>query len=155
MSDPREFCKLLCTKCEKFFSYSNYEKNEEDEYECQICQEPCKPVYQMTFYVKDENSVTMEKVNKLHFYSHFQEIEKNYVFDQIQKEENPKDTSKIQFFFGGMKPTNLYKDQQALQIIEKYLALVQNTNVYIDAIIQKKTLSKNEEKRSIHILYDC
>ena len=54
-----------------------------------------------------------------------------------------------------MKPTNLYKDQQALQIIEKYLALVQNTNVYIDAIIQKKTSSKNGEKRSIHILYDC
>jgi hypothetical protein len=50
----------------------------------------------------------MEKVYKLHYYTHFQEIDKGLEFGNLD-EENLSASSDIKFFFGGVKPTNLYQ----------------------------------------------
>lgn len=55
----------------------------------------------------------MEKVYKLHYYTHFQEMDKGLEFGNLD-EENPSASSDVKFFFGGLKPTNLYKNEQSI-----------------------------------------
>ena len=48
-----------------------------------------RPIYMMVLIVKDDSTVALDKCYRLHFYSY-----------EHQAED----------FFGGIKPTNLYKD---------------------------------------------
>ena len=40
-------------------------------------------------------------------------------------------------FFGGIPPTNLYKDPAALENIEKHVKVMTKFNVWIDAILER------------------
>jgi hypothetical protein len=93
----------------------------------------------------------MEKVFKLHYFTHFQEMDKGLEFGNLD-DENPLASSDIKFFFGGTKPTNLYKNEESIVKIEKYLKLMNKTNIYVEAIIQKKVISKTG--KNIYVLYD-
>ena len=85
----------------------------------------------MIFLVKDESTLGMDKIYKFHFYSYggFSED-----------------------FFGGLKPTNLYKDQKALEKIKDYIKLMSKFNVYIDVIVRRKYSQKQNE--DLFELYD-
>ena len=65
-------------------------------YECPECFDVSRPIYKMIFLCKDESVVGLDKIYKIHFYSY-----------QAFAED----------FFGGLKPTNLFKDSEALAII--------------------------------------
>ena len=67
--------------------------------------------------MKDESTLGMDKIYKLHFYTY-----------QAFAED----------FFGGLKPTNLYKDSAALNKIKDYIRLLSKFNVYMDVIIRRK-----------------
>ena len=101
--DPYEFTQLFCTRCIKTFSFRDVQAKlvdyiipnssnktiQKDIYSCPDCFEISRPIYKMIFLVKDESVIGMDKIYKLHFYSY-----------QAFAED----------FFGGLKPTNLYKD---------------------------------------------
>ena len=71
----------------------------------------------MIFLVKDDSTVGMDKVYKVHFYSY------RPVCDN---------------FFAGKKPTNLYRDPQTLKLLKTYVKLMSKFNVYFDVIIRRK-----------------
>ena len=79
--------------------------------------ENSRPIYRIIFLVKDESTLGQDKVYKLHFYSY---------------------QSFAEDFFGGLKPTNLYKDHKALHKIKDYIKLMSKFNIYIDIIIRRK-----------------
>ena len=85
----------------------------------------------MIFLVKDESTIGMDKIYKIHFYSY-----------QAFAED----------FFGGLKPTNLYKDPQALQKLKDYIRLMSKFNIHLDMIIRRKYSSKENE--DLYELYD-
>jgi hypothetical protein len=93
----------------------------------------------------------LEKVYKLHYYTHFQEMDKGLEFGNLD-DENPSASSDIKFFFGGTKPTNLYKNAESLNKITQYLKLMSRTGIQIEAIIQKKVINKSG--KTIFVLYD-
>ena len=85
----------------------------------------------MIFLVKDESTIGMDKIYKLHFYSY-----------QAHAED----------FFGGLKPTNLYKDQKALNQLKMYIKIMSKFNVYLDIIIRRKYSQKQND--DLYELYD-
>ena len=62
-------------------------------YNCPECLEVSRPIYRMIFLVKDESTLGMDKIYKIHFYTY---------------------SAICEDFFCGLKPTNLYKDSIAL-----------------------------------------
>ena len=86
-------------------------------YNCPVCNQVSRAIYRMIFLVKDESTIGMDKIYKLHFYSY-----------QAQAED----------FFGGLKPVNLYRDSVALTRIKDYIRLMSKFNIYIDIIIRRK-----------------
>lgn len=89
-------------------------------YHCQVCHEVARPIYRMIFLVKDESTLGLDKIYKIHFYSYHTQAED---------------------FFGGLKPTNLYKDSIALQKIKDYIRLLTRFNLYVDCIVRRKSCS--------------
>ena len=68
---------------------------------CGACGSATEPVWQMIFYLKDEDSLHLDQVYSIHYYS------------KLHSTSNENDPFKEQGepdFFGGLKPTNLYKD---------------------------------------------
>jgi hypothetical protein len=74
----------------------------------------------------------LDKIYKLHFYTY---------------------TGACEDFFGGIKPTNLYKDSAALKQIKDYISLLSRFNVYMDMIIRRKYSQKQNE--DLFEMYDC
>jgi hypothetical protein len=53
--------------------------------------------------------------------------------------ESDSDAGSVAGFFSGVeKPCNLYKNEEALQTIEKHVRLMLRYNVWIDALIERK-----------------
>lgn len=140
--DPFEFTQLFCEKCVKTFSFrdvssktQNMEENgkqvSSDVYTCPQCTVITRPIYRMIFLMKDESTLGMDKIYKFHFYTY------NGICEN---------------FFGGLKPTNLYKDSAALKQIKDYIRLMTRFNVYIDCIVRRKYSQKQNE--DLFELYD-
>lgn len=87
----------------------------------------------MIFLVKDESTLNLDKVYKLHYYTYGGQAEN---------------------FFGGLKPTNLYKDQNSLRIIKDYIRLMTRFNIIIDCIVRRKQ-SSNTYYEDLFELYDA
>lgn len=86
-------------------------------YKCPECEQLAKPIYRMIFLVKDESTLGLDKIYKIHFYSY---------------------SGQTEDFFNGIKPSNLYKDTFSLAKIKEYMRLLSRFNVYIDIIIRRK-----------------
>jgi len=127
--DPFEFTQLFCASCAKTFSFRDVQASvvaggKKEVYNCPECEQISKPIYRMIFLVKDESTLGLDKIYKMHFYSY-----------NCQTED----------FFCGIKPTNLYKDTSSLAKIKEYMRLLSRFNVYIDIIIRRKYSQKINE----------
>ena len=88
----------------------------------------------MTLLVKDVLAFDSESFYKIHYYTHFQNVYMGFE-DSIQPEISNDDPSKIEYFFGGQKPTNLYQDTDGMEKIQRYLELMKKFNVHVDAVV--------------------
>jgi hypothetical protein len=52
--------------------------------------------------------------------------------------DSDEDEGSVSNFFTGTKPCNLYKNEEALAIIEKHVRLMHRYNVWLDALIERK-----------------
>jgi hypothetical protein len=95
----------------------------------------------MTLVVKDVQAFDSESFYKIHYYTHFANVYMGFE-DSIQPEISNDDPSKIEYFFGGQKPTNLYQDSEGLEKILQYLELMKKFNVHVDAVVQRKVLGQ-------------
>ena len=77
------------------------------------------PIYQIGLLCKDDSTAAIDKVYKLYYYSH-----------------ESKD-----YFFGGIKPSNLYLDDTSRGMLEHYLTLITRFNVYLELGIRRKVSS--------------
>ena len=79
------------------------------------------PVWQVTLLVKDKESIGSDQFFKLNFFTHFIELNPQKYYGEVhtlglvdledsQASASTNDPSRIEYFFGGQKPTNLYKD---------------------------------------------
>ena len=143
--DAKEFCRLFCKVCKKSYSFKNLmtEANSDFETLCPNCNSLSSPVWQMTFVVKDALAFDSQNFFKIHYYTHFQNVYLGFE-DSIQPETSIDDPSKIEYFFGGQKPTNLYQDEEGLNKIEKYLQIMKKFNVQVDAVVQRKVLGQKQ-----------
>ena len=134
--DPKEFCRLFCKSCKKSFSFKDLDSEANSDFEtlCPICQTLSSPVWQLTLLVKDALQFDSDCFYKIHYYTHFQNVYMGFE-DSIQPEMSADDPSKIEYFFGGQKPTNLYQDQKGLIHVQKYLELMKKFNVNVDAVV--------------------
>lgn len=74
--DPREYCRLFCRSCKKSFSFAslNTESNSNFDHLCPLCENVGVPVWQMTLLVNDEDSIGMDQMFKINYFSHFEEL---------------------------------------------------------------------------------
>jgi hypothetical protein len=65
--------------------------------------------------MKDEESLHLDQTYCVHYYSKL---------DSADGREPD--------FFGGLQPTNLYRDNEAFEKVQKYLHLLMQFNIYVD-----------------------
>ena len=85
------------------------------------------PIFQIGLLCKDDSTAAIDKIYKLYYYSH-----------------ESKD-----YFFGGIKPTNLYLDDTTRGSLEQYITLITRFNVYLELGIRRKV----SEEGSTHDLF--
>ena len=122
--DTKEIVQAMCPKCKE--CYSCKDLGNKGEGRCKPCQVECRLVYKMQMLVKDATS----QMNK-NFY-------RLLLFSGVNEDDTEEGVSN--FFTGvpGGKPANLYKNEEALSVVEKHVRLMLRYNVWIDALIERK-----------------
>ena len=113
--DAREVVVAACPKCHETSSCKDLPAS--GAAKCSTCKVPTKLIYQMQMLVKDTASQLNKNFYRVLLYS----FEEGYG---------------DQFF--GMEPTNLYQDEEALENIKRYLAMMTRFNVWVNAILERK-----------------
>ena len=121
---------LYCSRCVMTYSFKDLQCDnslplEEQTYNCIKCGEQGSPIYRVVLLVKDDSTSGTDKCYKLHYYSHDQEPGME--------------------LFGGLSPTNLYKDEKSRFYLSKYLQLLTRFNIYMDLIIKKRFANQINE----------
>ena len=88
-------------------------------------------MYMITFMVKDDSTASLDKCYKIYLYSY------NVLGDE---------------FFGGFKPTNLYRNIDVREQLERYLKMMSQFNVYLDIVIKKRFADSIKEE--VYEIYD-
>jgi hypothetical protein len=83
---------------------------------CDSCKVDCDLSYKITLLTKDTSTLRNKYCYKILLFSRPGEGED---------------------FFKGIKPCNLYRDEEALETIEKYLKLMTKFNIYVDGVVRK------------------
>ena len=79
----------------------------------------------MVLIVKDDSTASINKCYRIYLYT----------YNNLAED-----------FFGGLKPTNLYRDIASREKLEQYLHLITQFNVYLDIVVRRKfTEDKKEE----------
>lgn len=121
--DAREIVQAMCPNCKECFSCKDLGQSGKGK--CIACHVETRLVYKMQMLVKDASS----QMNK-NFY-------RLLLFSGIT--DSDEDEASVSGFFAGVpKPVNLYKNEEALQIVEKHIRLMLRYNVWVDALIERK-----------------
>ena len=83
------------------------------------------PIYYLSLLVKDDSTGAVDSIFKLFYYTH---------------EHRPMENVTQLYLFGGLKPSNLYRDETARRHIESYLQLITRFNVYLELGIHRKVV---------------
>ena len=79
--------------------------------------------------MKDDSTAAFDRCFKLFYYSH--------------------DTKPDEELFGGIKACNLYRDEEAREIILKYIKMITSFNVYLELGIRRKMIENKEPSSSV------
>lgn len=134
--DTKEIVQAMCPSCKECYSCKDLGK--EGIGRCKLCDVETKLVYKMQLLVKDASSQMNKNFYRLILFSG---INVNEEQTNEENKESNENTSNVSNFFTGMpnnRPCNLYKNEEALAIIDKHIRLMLRYNVWIDALIERK-----------------
>lgn len=112
----REMVQAMCPECKETFSCKDLGKD--GKAKCKDCHKECQLIYRIQFLVKDSSSQMNKNFYRILLYS-----------DTEEKGHN---------FFNGVKPCNLYKNEEALRSLEKQVKILGKFNVWVDAILERQ-----------------
>jgi len=121
---------LYCSRCVLTLSFKDLETDnslplEEQTYNCTRCGEQGRAIYRVVLLVKDDSTAGTGKCYKLHYYSH--------------------DHEPGQELFGGLPPSNLYKNERSRLHLGKYLHLLTQFNIYMDLVVRRRFANQINE----------
>ena len=96
------------------------------------------PIYQLALLCKDDSTAALDRIFKLYYYTH---------------EHRPIEAVKSQMYlFGGLKPTNLYRDEESRGHLESYIQLITRFNVYLELGIHRKVVMEEGVRDDVFMI---